>query len=216
MSNSATVRDALLSDGFVAIIRIDDQAHALATAEHLARLGVKAIEFSLANTDLSTLEQARGSIGSAAFVGAGTVLTQRQAHDAVSAGAQLLVSPDLNEDVVRFAQDRDVLHMPGVLTPNEAAAAARAGSDLIKLFPAGRLGASYMGDILAAMPGLKLMPTGGIDLDNASAFVQAGCAALGLGSSLVGRGGPSSNPDALTKSLHSFRSLLHSFKAKGP
>ena len=100
------------------------------------------------------------------------------------------MSPDLDLDLVAWAQDRDVLHVPGVLTPTEAARAHRACAPLLKLFPAGRFGPDYVRDLLGPLPQLRLIPTGGVDLDNVARFLSAGAIAVAVGGGLAATGRP--------------------------
>jgi 2-dehydro-3-deoxyphosphogluconate aldolase / (4S)-4-hydroxy-2-oxoglutarate aldolase len=112
------------------------------------------------------------------------VRTLAQATAAVDAGAAFLVGPALDETVAAWATQRDVLYLPGALTPGEVEAASR-WSPLVKLFPAGRLGPGYVRDLLAPFPDAALVPTGGIDLQNAQEYLEAGALAVAVGSGLV-------------------------------
>jgi 2-dehydro-3-deoxyphosphogluconate aldolase/(4S)-4-hydroxy-2-oxoglutarate aldolase len=106
-------------------------------------------------------------------------------HSAVSAGADFIVSPILDPDLIDAARSLDAVVIPGAYTPTEAQRAWEAGADLVKIFPASALGPSYMKALLAPLPHLRLVPTGGVDLENARAFLEAGAFAVCLGSCLI-------------------------------
>jgi 2-dehydro-3-deoxyphosphogluconate aldolase/(4S)-4-hydroxy-2-oxoglutarate aldolase len=123
------------------------------------------------------------------FVGAGTVLTEGQLADVIAAGAQFVVAPVLDRAVVESAAAAGVSVFPGVLTPSEALQAMRWGADAVKLFPATVWTPKALGDLLAALPDLQVIPTGGIGVDAAPGWITAGAVAVGMGSALT-RGAP--------------------------
>jgi 2-dehydro-3-deoxyphosphogluconate aldolase/(4S)-4-hydroxy-2-oxoglutarate aldolase len=130
------------------------------------------------------------------LIGAGTVRTIADAEYALGAGAAYLVSPGCDRALQEWAGGAGVAHLPGVLTPTELDAALQAGAPLVKLFPAGRMGAGYVADLLAPFPAARLVATGGIDAGNAKDFLDAGAAAVALSSALVPPGA-SADPAAL-------------------
>jgi 2-dehydro-3-deoxyphosphogluconate aldolase/(4S)-4-hydroxy-2-oxoglutarate aldolase len=155
---------------------------------HLADGGLPVVEVSLSAQD--GLEALKTAVAAASqsdglTVGAGTVRTLAQADAALEVGAQFLVAPGLDERLIRFAQERDVLHLPGVLTPTEVDRALQAGAPAVKLFPAGRLGPGYIGDLLGPFPGLRVAAVGGVHAENAADFLAAGACCVGYGSSLL-------------------------------
>ncbi|MCW2950997.1 MAG: 2-dehydro-3-deoxyphosphogluconate aldolase/4-hydroxy-2-oxoglutarate aldolase [Conexibacter sp.] len=175
------IRDARL----VAIIRLDDPGLAEAAAHALFEGGIDVLEFSLAAPGaLEAIRRVAGA-GLPLLVGAGTVLGVPDAEAAVAAGARWLVSPGLDVDTVAWGREHDVLHIPGALTPTEIGHALRAGAGLIKLFPAAVVGPRYLTDLRGPFPRLQLVPTGGVDADNMNAYLDAGAAAVAVGSSLV-------------------------------
>jgi 2-dehydro-3-deoxyphosphogluconate aldolase / (4S)-4-hydroxy-2-oxoglutarate aldolase len=183
---TAAVADAIERERLVAIIRIDGGAEAARAARALVAGGVRVLEFSLAaDAALEALEEVRDAD---AVIGAGTVLDTHQAEAAVAHGARYLVAPVFNADVLAWARQNDVLYIPGAFSPTEVLAADQAGARLVKLFPAGRVGAAYVADLLAPIPHLRLIPTGGVDDGNAVQFLQAGAAAVALGSALARAG----------------------------
>lgn len=176
----ATIR----ADRIVAIVRVDRPDDGI--AEALAAGGIRAIEVSLLSRGaLPAIAHWADRYGNALVIGAGTVVTAEQACAAVSVGARYLVSPCYDEEVDAEARAAGVLYVAGALTPTEVQRALAAGHQLVKLFPAERLGPGYVRDLLGPFPHAALVPTGGIDLDNARAFLDAGAAAIAVGSSLV-------------------------------
>jgi len=119
------------------------------------------------------------------LVGVGSVTRADQVEEAVAAGARFVVGPVLAPDVIAAARRRDRVVIPGAFTPTEAFQAHGLGADIVKIFPAGVGGPAYLKAILAPMPFLKLMPTGGVDLTTAAAFIRAGAVTLGAGAALV-------------------------------
>lgn len=170
----------------ISIVRLESEAAIAAAAEALATAGVRVLEVSLAVSGaLTALRRLRDALGERLTLGAGTVLTAHDAAAAVDAGARFLVSPNLDRQVIDEARRLEVLHIPGALTPTEVVNASATGARLIKLFPASRLGPGYVKDLLAPLPDLELVPTGGVDRSNAAEFLEAGATALAVGGALV-------------------------------
>ena len=172
--------------GLVAILRHTDASRAIETAEALRGAGVEVVEVTM-NTSgaLGMLRAIAAEFGPRLVVGAGTVMSAEAAGQAIDAGAALIVSPHLDEAIVRFCAERQVAVIPGAFTPTEIFRAWSNGASLVKVFPAGPVGPRYIRDILAPLNEVPLVPTGGVTLDNAAEFIRAGAAALGLGSALV-------------------------------
>jgi len=131
------------------------------------------------------LRAMRDSVGDRAVLGAGTVLDIAAADEALAAGAAFIVSPHTDTELVREMAARGVVCIPGALTPSEVLSAWRAGASVVKLFPAGPVGAGYLKDLRGPLADIPLLPTGGVTLDNAATFIAAGAWGLGLGSALV-------------------------------
>jgi 2-dehydro-3-deoxyphosphogluconate aldolase/(4S)-4-hydroxy-2-oxoglutarate aldolase len=166
---------------------------ALAVALALQAGGVGAFELTLNEPEadaLHTLESVarRQTIGLA--VGAGTILSIEAARRAVDAGATFLVMPHLDTDLVAWAADRGIPALPGCATPTETLAAWRAGAAAVKLFPASVAGPAFVREMRGPLPDIPIVPTGGISLDNAPAFIGAGAVAVGLGGWLIGDADP--------------------------
>jgi len=126
------------------------------------------------------------TMSSAVLVGAGTVLNADSARRCLDAGAQFLVSPGFDLETVKFANGKGVLIMAGALTPTEVITAWNAGSDFVKIFPCGNVGgAKYIKALKGPLPQIPMIPTGGVNLNTAAEFIQAGSAALGIGGELI-------------------------------
>lgn len=176
----------------MAIIRGSDPAACERTAQVLVDSGVALLEISLTTTDaFGVLGRVVSSLGEAARIGAGTVLTAEDAKRAQEAGAEFAVTPAMCAGVSAAV----ALGMPvlaGAMTPSEVLAARNAGAAAVKLFPADELGPRYVKALLDPFPGLGLVPVGGVGLDDVPAYLDAGALAVGVGSPLAGdapRGG---------------------------
>lgn len=170
----------------IAIVRLDDLSAAVDIAKALAEGGMTALEYTLSNRDaFGAVERVRAAVGDALRVGLGTVLSAEDARQAIESGAEFLVTPTLEPDVIVAARAAGVPVACGAYTPTEILAASRLGAALVKVFPARSLGPAFIKDVLAPLPGLRLVPTGGVDLQNCAAFLQAGAYTVALGSNLV-------------------------------
>ena len=177
--------DAALASGVIAVVRLPTGADFRALAGALAAGGVSVVEITLTTPGaLEGVRELRDVPGS--VVGAGTVLDERSARDVIAAGARFVVSPTLDPVVMRCCREGNVPCMPGALTPRELLEAARAGASHIKLFPASLVGPRYIREVLAPLPFLRLVPSGGVSLDNAGDWIRAGAVAVSVGSALVG------------------------------
>jgi 2-dehydro-3-deoxyphosphogluconate aldolase/(4S)-4-hydroxy-2-oxoglutarate aldolase len=176
----------LLDEGIVAIIRAADPCRLVDVAEALFDGGVSVMEvtFTVPKAE-RVLEQVADRLGDKVLLGAGTVLDTETARVALGAGAQFIVSPVVNLKVIRFCRRYDKLVLPGALTPTEVLAAWEAGADIVKVFPSEVTGPGYLKALAGPLPQVRLMPTGGVNLETAAAFLQAGACALGIGGSLV-------------------------------
>jgi 2-dehydro-3-deoxyphosphogluconate aldolase/(4S)-4-hydroxy-2-oxoglutarate aldolase len=177
------VLDAIRSDRVVAVIRGERVSDPVGLAATLAEAGIRAIEFTF--TIPRVLAAIEAAAGSGAIVGAGTVRDERQARDAVSAGAQFLVSPACVEEVAGVARDAKLPVFLGALTPTEVDAALKAGTSAVKLFPAGIGGPAYLRDLRGPFPNAAFIPSGGITEQNARTFLETGAVAVYAGSSLA-------------------------------
>jgi 2-dehydro-3-deoxyphosphogluconate aldolase/(4S)-4-hydroxy-2-oxoglutarate aldolase len=172
--------------GVVAVIRMKDPAKLRAVFDALAEGGVKAIEVTMTVPGAVQLiaELAR-SLPSGIVLGAGTVIDPSTARAVIDAGARFIVSPVFRREVVAVCRERGVVAAPGCFSPTEILDAHEMGADVVKVFPATALGPQYIKDLRAPMPQLRLMPTGGVTLDNAGEWIRAGAVAVGVGSALL-------------------------------
>src|SRR5213079_3562584 len=176
----------VLDCGIVAVVRSPDSQPLVEVARALADGGVVAVEITMTVPDaLDVLRQVRQALGDRLLLGAGTVLDPETARAVLLAGAEYIVSPTLNLDVIRLCQRYDKLVMPGAFTPTEILAAWEAGADIVKVFPADVVGPAFFKALRGPLPQIRLMPTGGVDLNTAASFLQAGACCLGIGSQLV-------------------------------
>ncbi|MDQ6672285.1 MAG: bifunctional 4-hydroxy-2-oxoglutarate aldolase/2-dehydro-3-deoxy-phosphogluconate aldolase [Chloroflexota bacterium] len=170
----------------VAILRRTDPGAAVATAEALVGGGIPTLEVTCDSPGAVDMIRAISqTLGDRVCVGAGTVLDAARAQAALDAGAQFLVSPHIDADLVRSFSSRGVAWIPGAFTATEVLLAWRAGAVAVKLFPAGSVGPGYLKDLLGPLREIPLLPTGGVTLENAASFLQAGAWGLGMGSALV-------------------------------
>lgn len=178
--------DQVLRNKVVAIVRLDDYDRAVEVARALVAGGVNVLEFTLTGKGaLEAIGAVRSELGAAACVGVGSVLHAEQAQAAIDAGAEFVVTPAVRKPVIAACVNRDTLVLSGGLTPTELLEAYEAGSALVKLFPAQAFGPRYLKDVLAPLPFLKLVPTGGVSAENARDYLAAGAVALGIGGNLV-------------------------------
>jgi 2-dehydro-3-deoxyphosphogluconate aldolase / (4S)-4-hydroxy-2-oxoglutarate aldolase len=179
--------EAIRAARVIAIVRAAEPGCAYPMAAQLIASGVTVVEVSLTTPDAwAVLERlAAEADGSPVEVGAGTVLTRDQVRRAAGLGARFVLSPVLDLEVVESAAGLGLLAIPGCATPTEMHQAVRAGAGALKIFPAGLWSPGTLRDLLRAMPGLRCVPTGGIELASASGWLAAGAIALGLGSALT-------------------------------
>lgn len=194
---------AVLESGVVAIGRRLPPGRVVAIGEGLVAGGVGAFELTLNPPEADALrgiEAVAHRFGpDELLVGAGTVLSIEAAQRALSAGARFLVMPHTDPELVAWAAARGVPAFPGALTPTEIVAAWRAGAAAVKLFPASAVGPSFIRELRGPLPDVPIIPTGGIDLASAPAFIAAGAVAVGMGSWLSGDGDPAGVQDRATR-----------------
>jgi 2-dehydro-3-deoxyphosphogluconate aldolase/(4S)-4-hydroxy-2-oxoglutarate aldolase len=185
MSKESQLRQ-VLDCGIVAVVRSPDSQQLVEVARALADGGVSVVEITMTVPDaLEVLRRVRQALGERLLLGAGTVLDTETARAAFLAGAEYIVAPTLNLDVIRLCQRYDKLVMPGAFSPTEILAAWEAGADIVKVFPADVVGPAFFKAVRAPLPQVRLMPTGGVDLNTAAAFLRAGACCLGIGGQLV-------------------------------
>jgi len=176
----------VLDSGIVAIVRSQDGGQLTEVARALCEGGVSVLEITMTVPNaLEVIRNVRAALGDRILLGAGTVLDTESARAAILAGAEFIVSPTVNLDVIQLCRRYDKLVMPGAFTPTEILAAWEAGADIVKVFPADVGGPAYLKAVRAPLPQVRLMPTGGVDLRTAADFLKAGACCLGVGSQLV-------------------------------
>ncbi len=181
-----TTLEIIAKHKLVAIVRLDDLSIARALTQALIDGGIRAIEFTLTNPDaVSTIAEIRQCVADSVAIGAGSVISAEQVRAVADAGAQFVVSPVWKRAVNSACLDAGLPFMPGAFTPTEILQAWEWGASVVKVFPANHLGKHYIKDVLAPLPHLRLMPTGGINIDNMREFLDNGAFALGVGSSLI-------------------------------
>jgi 2-dehydro-3-deoxyphosphogluconate aldolase/(4S)-4-hydroxy-2-oxoglutarate aldolase len=172
--------------GAVAVVRLDNTESAIRVADALHAGGVTALEITVTVPDaFSVIAAITRRFGDEVCVGVGTVLDVETVRGAVAAGARYVVSPVFRPAVIAESHRLGVPAMPGAITPTEMLTAHEAGADVVKIFPADRFGPGYLKSVLAPMPFLRLMPTGGVTPDNVGDWIDAGAVAVGLGGALV-------------------------------
>ncbi len=171
--------------GVVAIIRSAEPIDILQTGLALVEGGIRYVEVTLNTPNaLDGIEALRESLGERAQVGAGTILRPADVLRAISAGSQFIVTPTLQPDSVEVCRKEGVPVLCGAMTPTEIQHAHNTGADYVKLFPAGTLGLDYIKNVLGPLPMVKIVPTGGVTLENMTQFLKL-CPAVGVGSNLV-------------------------------
>ncbi|MFT2721559.1 bifunctional 4-hydroxy-2-oxoglutarate aldolase/2-dehydro-3-deoxy-phosphogluconate aldolase [Deinococcus sp. A31D244] len=177
--------DTLRAAGVVGVLRAPDARTAVSAALAAARGGLRVIELTFTTPGVTgALRELRAAL-SGVTLGVGTVLSTAQAREAAGAGAQFLVSPHLDGDLLRAAQALNVPYLPGILTPSEAVRAGQLGARVLKVFPAASAGGpGFIRDLRGPLPHLHLMATGGVRPHEVPAYRDAGALAVGLGGHL--------------------------------
>jgi len=172
--------------GVVAVIRLKDPAKLRAVVDAIAVGGVRALEVTMTVPGaVGLIRELAPALPDGFLLGAGTVTDAATARAVIDAGASFVVSPVFKPEVVAACHERDVAVMPGCFSPTEILAAFESGADIVKLFPATTLGPQFIKDVRGPLPQVKLMPTGGVTLENAGDWLRAGAVAVGLGSALL-------------------------------
>jgi 2-dehydro-3-deoxyphosphogluconate aldolase/(4S)-4-hydroxy-2-oxoglutarate aldolase len=185
MSHDEQLR-RIIHCGIVAVVRAPDGRRLVDVCRALSEGGVPVVEITMTVPGaLAVIRQVRDELGDHVLVGAGTVLDPETARAALLAGAEFLVAPTVNIEVIRLCRRYDKIVMPGAFTPTEVLTAWEAGADIVKVFPAEVVGPAYFRALRGPLPQVKLMPTGGVDLHTAGDFLRAGACCLGIGGQLV-------------------------------
>lgn len=186
MSHRADTTRAIEACGVVAVIRLTDASKLGPVIDALGAGGVRAIEVTMTVPGaIRLIEAIAPTLPKDVVLGAGTILDPETARQAILAGARFIVGPVLNPAVISLCHRYDVAVAPGCFTPTEILAAWEAGADIVKVFPATALGPGYLKDVRGPLPQVRLMPTGGVSVANAGAWIRAGAVAIGVGTALV-------------------------------
>ena len=177
---------SIKAGGVVAVLRADSPDNLVQVAQAIGKGGIGAVEITMTTPGaLGVIGECAKRLGGEFLLGAGTVLDPETARAAILAGAEYIVTPTLNPDVITLCRRYDKVVIPGALTPTEILTAWECGADIVKVFPATAVGPRYFKDIKGPLPQIDLIPTGGVDLDNAGDFIRAGACAVAVGSNLV-------------------------------
>lgn len=211
------VRDRIVEIGIVPVVRASSAGEARMAADAVCEGGIPIAEITMTVPGAVELirELTRSGPGDV-LVGAGTVLNVEAAKQCLDAGAEFLVSPGLNFEVIQLAAKEGKLMMAGALTPTEVIMAWEAGSDFVKVFPCGQVGgAKYIKALKGPLPQVPLVPTGGVNLNTAAEFVEAGAAALGVGGELVPAGAlRSGKPEIIVENARKFLAIVKEARAR--
>jgi 2-dehydro-3-deoxyphosphogluconate aldolase/(4S)-4-hydroxy-2-oxoglutarate aldolase len=186
MTSHLEILSHLIEGKIVAVVRLDSAEALVNVASALKAGGISTIEFTMSAPGvLEMINQAASHFGRDVLLGAGTVLDPETARAAILAGAEFIVTPTFNPATIELCRRYGKPVVPGALTPTEIQTAWEAGADLVKVFPASVMGPGYLKAVLAPLPHLRLVPTGGVSTDNAAEYIKAGATALGVGGKLV-------------------------------
>lgn len=189
MKRKEQVLQTILDSGIIAVIRAENTEQLLNISQALCEGGVKALEVTMTTPGAIEIihEVSKQVKGSDAIVGVGTVLDTETCRAAILAGAEFVVGPCLNLEIIKMCRRYSVVCIPGTYTPTEILAAWEAGADIVKVFPADNLGPQYFKALLGPLPQIRLTPTGGVDLNTITGFIQAGACCVGAGSNMIPR-----------------------------
>jgi len=186
MENKEKNLQAIIDCGIVAIIRAESAQEAMDICLAIAKGGVKPIEITMTVPGaIEAIKELKGLLKDKVLLGAGTVLDPETAKAVIYAGAEFVVSPTMNLEVIQVCRRYSKIVIPGAFTPTEILTAWESGADIVKIFPARVGGPKYVTDIRGPLPQIRLLPTGGVELDNTADFIKAGAVAVAVGTSLV-------------------------------
>ena len=215
--NKQQVRDRIIEIGIVPVVRASSPREARMAADAVCEGGIPIVEITMTVPGaVEVIRELAKNSASAVLIGAGTVLNVEAARRCLDAGAEFLVSPGLNLPTVEFALREGKLIMAGALTPTEVMVAWEAGADFIKVFPCGQIGgAKYIKALKGPFPQVPMVPTGGVNLSNATEFIEAGVAALGVGGECVQAEALKSNkPEVIVENARKFLAIVRQTRAQ--
>jgi 2-dehydro-3-deoxyphosphogluconate aldolase/(4S)-4-hydroxy-2-oxoglutarate aldolase len=180
------VLDAILATKVIAVIRMSNPRRLARVVEAIERGGVRAIEITMTTPSaLEIIAEMAAGKRAGSLIGAGTVLDARTAERVIGAGADFVVSPVTNAEMIDICKRNETFVAPGAFTPNEILAAWNKGADVVKVFPATSVGPKYFRDLRGPLPQVRLMPTGGVNIENAGEFMRSGACCVAIGTALL-------------------------------
>jgi 2-dehydro-3-deoxyphosphogluconate aldolase/(4S)-4-hydroxy-2-oxoglutarate aldolase len=180
------VLDAILATKVIAVIRMSNPRQLARVVEAIERGGVRAIEITMTTPSaLEIIAEMAAGKRAGSLIGAGTVLDARTAERVIGAGADFVVSPVTNAEMIDICKRNETFVAPGAFTPNEILAAWNKGADVVKVFPATSVGPKYFRDLRGPLPQVRLMPTGGVNIENAGEFMRSGACCVAIGTALL-------------------------------
>ena len=209
-------RQRIIEDsGIIAVIRAEKADQAINIASALSAGGIVAIEITLTVPDaFVVMEEVHKKLGGRILLGAGTVLDAEGARRAIRAGAEFLVSPTLNLDMVRLCKKHGKIAISGAFTPTEIVAAWKSGADIVKIFPASVGGPELIKDLRGPFPQIKFLPTGGVTLENVAQFIKAGAVAVAVGGNIIDKKAVSLGKfEVITENSHKFLEAVKNARA---
>ncbi len=211
--NLATIK----AGGVVAVLRADSPDNLVHVAQAIGRGGIGAVEITMTTPGaLDVIGECASRLGGEFLLGAGSVLDPETARAAILAGAEYIVTPTLNPDVITLCRRYDKVIIPGALTPTEILTAWECGADIVKVFPATVFGPRYFKDVKAPLPQIDLIPTGGANLDNVGDFIRAGACAVAVGSNLVDKAAVAAGEwHVLTETAEKFVEAVRNARLEG-
>jgi 2-dehydro-3-deoxyphosphogluconate aldolase / (4S)-4-hydroxy-2-oxoglutarate aldolase len=213
---SIEVQQQLEAAGIIPVLRASSFKEAMGLVEALVAGGITVMEVTMTVPGaIDVLRELKRSYGSRLLLGAGTVIDAAECEATIDAGAEFVVSPSFHPDVVAQTKGRGKVSLPGALTPSEVITAWRAGADFVKVFPCSSMGgASYLKALKAPFPFLRLVPTGGVNLQTAASFLEAGASALGVGGDLVNAAAlAEGKPELITNAARAYLEVVSRTRA---
>ncbi len=213
------VLNRMINEGLIPVIRVTSASEAMNVADAVKEGGVSFIEITMSvQGAIDVIKELTQKYKDEIIMGAGTVLDPETGRAALLAGAEFIVSPTLNLDLIQLAHRYSAVVIPGAMTPTEILTAWNAGADMVKVFPSAQLGGpEYIKALRGPLPQILLVPTGGINLQNAGAFIKAGAAALGVGGELVDKKAIKEKKfHIITESARAFLKTIREARGQGP
>ncbi len=211
-----TTRHIIESSGLIPVLRAKSLSQAHAVVRAMLEGGVRVVEVTMTVPGaIDLIRELRHEYGSDLLLGSGTVTTPEDAAATIAVGSEFVVSPSLHPDVIEVTREHGKVSIPGALTPTEVITAWRAGADYVKIFPCSAMGGpGYLKSLLAPFPYLQLIPTGGVTLQSAESFLNAGACALGVGSDLVNlQAIESGNPEIITRTAKAYMEIMQKVRS---